>query len=118
MKTCILQVLIPRVGAKPALGHRHVVRGVEKQTAGTSGEDKKKSVPKPEGKLEKEQEKESKPQKVRAWVFGIASNVELARRLKDLHFLQSRQLIQMCSTCRLTASTGQGTSCSLHQSNP
>ena len=76
-KACILQVLLPRVGAKPALGHRHVVRGAEKQTAGTSGEDKKKSVPKPEGKLEKEQDKESKPQKVHACMLGIAGRWRL-----------------------------------------
>lgn len=40
------------------------MRGAEKQAGGTSGEEKKKSVPKPEGKLEKEKEQESKPQKV------------------------------------------------------
>ena len=63
----IAQVLLPRVGVKPTLGHRqvpHAKEGPGAQSDAPSGDEKKKSVPKSEEKLKKNEE--SKPQKVNA----------------------------------------------------
>lgn len=54
--------VVPHTCNKPALGHRQIAKA--KEASGTSGEEKKKSVPKSEDKVQKQEE--SKPAKVQA----------------------------------------------------